>query len=365
MRQLVLCACLASLGSQVVAADLRVSLEERLVGDSNVLRLSDQDRDRLDQDESFETDVDGDAALKLEQRLNTRLTWRYRPKTGFLAFVQKPFGTKQSRIDLSAANKWSHFEGSPSKGYGSHRISLAWTPKPGWGLDVSTRLLDNFYLRRFTDRNTGQRHGCDFDALENSVSLRFRGDDVAGLERPSLKMAWVRERSSYNAWFTEYDTDAWALDMQFSARLPQGFDGSLSYRYSSTNNIGYDAATFDGGFNLDEGGDASHEEDGLKLNLGWRGDVSSYHLNVDLDLGFRDRWYGSNLGEIMDPVHYGRHDRRYFLGLRGQLTVRKGLTLIPLLEREWRVVEAAWTDIYEVKDFEVWRVGVGLKWQIL
>jgi len=38
--------------------------------------------------------------------------------------------------------------------------------------------------------------------------------------------------------------------------------------------------------------------------------------------------------------------------------------VIPLVEREWRVVEAAWSDIDQVKDFNVWRAGIGMKWKI-
>jgi hypothetical protein len=355
---------LATCAAHAATLDYSLSVEERLLGDSNILRLSDVDRDRLDQDPSFETDVNGDAALKLEQRLNARVSLRYRPKAGFLKWLQTPFGTRSAKLDLSAALKGSHYEGSSAKGYGSYRLRLTWTPRPGWGLDVSSRLLDNFYLQQFRDRDTGQTVGAEFDALENTLSLRMRMKDAWLFARPSLKLTWLRERSSYNAWFTEYDTDAWGLVAQIAARLPKGFDASLSYQFTQTDNVGFSPAAFLGGGGDDEGGDASHEEDSYKLNLGYATKVHAHPLSIDVDLGFRDRYYQSDLGVWMDPVHYARHDRRYFFGLRATLKFTKHLHFIPLFEREWRVTEGADALLPDVKDFEVWRAGLGVKWKL-
>lgn len=350
-------------------AEWSLSVEERLLADDNVLRLSDPERNRLVDDPSFQPDVEGPAALRAEHRLAAGAVWRLRGRTGPLAALQRWTGGKPGagRLTLDWDGKWTQVEGASALGTASHRLAAGWQPRPGWGAALSWRALDNYYLRTFTDRDTGRERGATFDSDQLEVQLKARAGDLGPwLRQPTLTLSLALDREAYNPWFTEYDSEGKALGLDLAWRLSAGLSAGLGWRFTATDNVGY--APGDGGIvdlaNDSEGGDASHEEDEFSLSLGWSGKAGGRAAGLDASLGLRDRWYQSDLGELVDPFHYGRHDRRWGASLRGRLALGAGLTLVPVLERDWRVSEAAWGGIDRVKDFRVHRVGLGLRWRL-
>jgi hypothetical protein len=352
------------------APDWTISLEERLVADDNILRLSDSDRSRLKRDPSFQPDVEGAGALRVDHRLGLALQWRLRSRQGPFAALQRWAGGRpgQGRLSLSWDGKWTQYEGSPANTYASHRLSGAWQPRPGWGTELNWRTLDNYYIRRFLDRDTGAERGATFDSDQIELVLKARGPDRGPwLRQPGLSLSAAWDRESYNPWFTEYDGEAWSLGLDLGWRMPAGLSAGLGWRFSDTHNVGYTGSQGVGTVNLgvdSEGGDGSHQEDQYSLSLGWSGRWGTRAAGLDAGLTLRDRWYQSRLGELQDPFHYGRHDRRILLSLRGRLALGASLTLIPVVEREWRNSEAAWGGISRVKDFEVLRAGLGLRWRL-
>lgn len=345
-----------------------VSFEERLIAESNVLRLSDPEVSRLENDPRFQTDVEGPAAVKAEHRLGLGLVFPLDAKTGAVAWLQRITGSRpgRGRLELDYDGKLTSYEGSPANGYGSHRLTLGWRPRVGWGADLSWRKLDNFYLRQFRDRDTGGTHGATMDAEELRLRLRARAKDFADwATRPEAELTLAREVTNYNAWFTEYDTRDWSLGVDLGLRLPQDVDLDLGYAFAAADNVGFDGLV--GGESVsvlqnDEGGDGSFEEDRWHLGLGW----GPPGLPLDFGLGWllRERWYSSDLGEMLDPVHSGRHDRRSSAELRATWRLGRQWALIPIVEREWRRVDGAWGGLAAVKDYTVWRAGLGVRWRM-
>ena len=365
-------AVLAMIAGPLPAAgpDWSLSLEERLVSDSHILRLSPSDLDRLNSSPSFQTDVGGAAAMRLEHRLSARLRQPLK-KNGLWARLQRFTGGRpgRGRLELAYYGKLAQYEHSSAKDYGSHRLTLGWRPRAGWGLDLSYRFLQNFYLRQYTDRDTGVVRGCGFDGNEFRLRARVRWPDPAPwLTRFGTEFLLLREDVYYNGWFTEYDTRAWSAGLYLSADLPAGLGCELGYRLAVTDNIGYRrAAALQSGSALldaDEAGDAGHQEDRYSLSLGRRFRLAGRRLDLDLDLVLRDRYYSSDLGAIEDPYHYGRRDMRWLEVLRGSWRAAERLSLVPVIEREWRRSTAIYADLDRVKNYAAWRAGLGFHWRI-
>jgi hypothetical protein len=166
-----------------------ISLEERLLGDGNVLRLSDSDVQRLEDDPAFQTDVQGVEALKLEHRATASMDLRLTQRKGVVGSLQSLAGGKpgQGRLRLSWEGKWTQVEESSAMGNHSQRLQLGWQPRTGWGVDVAWRHLENFDLRQFNDRDTGQEHGASFDSDGGTLTLKARGKD---------RCAWFRQNTT-------------------------------------------------------------------------------------------------------------------------------------------------------------------------
>jgi hypothetical protein len=365
-------ALLALAGSASAASwpkpDWSLSLEERVFVDSNVLRLSDGDADRLERDPGFQTDVDGVAGIKAEHRVVAGAQLRLSSRSGLAAWLQRITGSPLGRgvATLTYEGKLTSYERSSAKGYGSHRLTAGWRPRWGWGADLSWRKLDNFYLRQYRDRDTGQITGCSLDAHELRLRLRARGADLASwAQRPELQLQLVREDSYYNAWFTEYDTREWSAALSFGLRLPRNLDLGLGYGWATVDNIGFEGLVAGEATTVlsnDESGDGSFEEDRWSLDLGWGPD--NLPFSASLGLLLRERWYSSDLGEVLDPVHAGRRDRRYSTELRIVWPFAGNWALIPIIEREWRRSEGPWEGLSAAKDYKVWRTGCGLRWRL-
>jgi hypothetical protein len=364
---LLACTCAAN----GLKPELSFDLEERILLDSNVLRLSDADRDRLDDDPLFQTDVDGVAGVKAEHRLGMDLTWRLSSRKGLVDRLQKLVGGRsgRGRLRLGYDGKWSQYESSSANGYNSHALRLQWLPRAGWGFQLNWRLLDNFYLRQFTDRDTGLLRGATFDGELIEATLRFRLPDWGGMERIGVSLDASSDLNYYNGWFTEYDTEAVAFGLGLSADLPLELRASLGYSFVDTDNVGFSGAVssyLPAAGSDDEGGDGSHQEDQYRLGLSREFRLPAGLPALDLDGGFlvRDRFYTSSLGEIDDPFHYGRHDRRYNWDLRASVSPLKDLRLQLIVEREWRRTTAPYGEIGRVKDYNLTRIGLGLRWSM-
>jgi hypothetical protein len=346
-----------------------ISLEERLLGDGNVLRLSDSDVQRLEDDPAFQTDVQGVEALKLEHRATASMDLRLTQRKGVVGSLQRLAGGKpgQGRLRLSWEGKWTQVEESSAMGNHSQRLQLGWQPRTGWGVDVAWRHLENFDLRQFNDRDTGQEHGASFDSDGGTLTLKARGKDrCAWFRQPGLSLSAGTSTEYYNAWFTEYDMESTQLGAELGWRMPLGLDAGLGYTFVSADNVGF-AGAQEGQVNLgadSESGDATHEEDQVSVDMGWSGAAALKGLSANAALLLRDRHYQSELGELLDPYHAGRHDRRWTFTLRGKVELGAGLSLSPLLEREWRKSTAAWGGVGRVKDYAILRWGLGLRWQL-
>lgn len=348
--------------------DLELDVEERLLADSNVLRLSDRDRRELEENPDFQTDVEGVAGLKVEHRLGLQSTWRLGATSGLVARLQEMAGGRsgRGRLRVGYDGKWSQYEQSPAQGYNSHALRAEWLPRAGWGLYLSWRYLDNFYLRQYTDRDTDRIRGATFDSELSRVEFRFRMEDWGPLSRPSFRLHLLKDLTYYNAWFTEYDTETLGLGARLDVDLPLGIDLDLSYAFMDTDNVGFDDVAVGGSVlpgTDDEGGDGSHQEDQYRLGLFWELDLP---LVETLGLGgsvlLRDRWYSSGLGELEDPFHYGRHDRRLNVDVRATVSLPLDLRAQLIMEREMRWTTAAHGDIDKVKNYNLTRIGVGLRW---
>ena len=373
MQRMLPALCLSLLVSRLAAAglDWSLDLEERVLADDNVLRLSDDEMDRLDADPAFQTDVEGAAALKFEHRVHAGLNYRLRSKEGLAAWLQKLTGSRpgRGRLEFDWYGKLVQYEATAANGYRTSQILAGWRPRAGWKFDVSYFFLDNFYLRQYRDRDTGATQGCTFDSNQYRVRARARARDFGSwIQRPGLELEWMWEESYYNEWFSEYDTESWSLGAAVSWRMPADVDASLEYRFTVNDNIGYDPdqvlPILPG--EDDEGGDSSNEEDRYTLSLGYDLPLSWWQSELPLDLSFtlRDRWYQSELGELDDPIHYGRHDRRYLLSFSADYKLMEQLTLSPLLEREWRVTSAPYGSLGDLKDFSVLRWGLALRYRV-
>lgn len=349
--------------------DWSLSLEERLLTDDNVLKLSPRDLEQLERDPAFQADAEQAGSLRLEQRATGELRWKLASRRGPLARLQRWAGSKpgQGRLSLGWDGKCSSTFDLAGGGNSSQRLALGWQPRTGWGAEFSWRFLDNYDLRRFTDRDTGRERGATFDSDLYQVQLKARGKDLAPwFRQPGLSLGLATSSEYYNAWFTEYDAETRSLSLDLSWRMPAGLNAGLGWQFSDTDNVGY-AGPQPGEVNLgsdSEGGDASQQEDQLSLELGWSGETGGLKSGLDAALTLRDRHYQSELGELLDPFHSGRHDRRLLLSLRGRLDLGRQLRLVPLFEFEQRKSEAAWSGIGAVKDYTVRRAGLGLRWSL-
>lgn len=343
--------------------------EERLLSDDNLLKLSPADLARLEDDPTFQTDVDGRGGLRLEHRLSGDLRWRLKRKSGLLAALQRAAGGKagQGRVSLAWDGKWAQVAGMAGQGNTSQRLALGWLPRAGWGAEFSWRFLDNYDLRQFQDRDTDRERGATFDSDLYQLQLKARASDLGPwCRQPGLTLTLARSNEYYNAWFTEYDAQARSLGLGLSWRMPAGLSGGLGWQFTDTDNTGFTGALPGGTVGLgadSESGDATHQEDQVSLDLGWSGKRAGRGAGLDGSLALRDRRYQSDLGELLDPFHHGRHDRRWQGSLRGRLDLTPAWSLLPFYEREWRRSEAAWGGIARTKNYAVNRVGLGLRWR--
>jgi hypothetical protein len=250
----------------------------------------------------------------------------------------------------------------------SQRLALGWQPRAGWGAELSWRFLDNYDLRQFQDRDTGRERGASFDSDLYQLSLKVRLKDLGPwCRQPGISLTLGRATEFYNAWFTEYDARSSSMALGLSWRMPVGLNAGLGWQFSDTDNVGFTGSLPGGTVSLgadSESGDASQQEDQVSLDLGWGGKVLGLGAGLDGSLALRDRRYQSDLGELLDPFHYGRHDRRWQTSLRGRLDLDKRWSLLPFYEREWRASEAAWAGISRTKDYALNRVGLGLRWRL-
>jgi hypothetical protein len=347
-------------------AEVSLQLEERVVVDDNILRLSKAEAKLLETNSEFQTDVDGEAAARIEHRIGLGLRVPLKSKTGISALLQNMTGSRagRGRIDFGYEGKLVQYEGSSSKGYSSHRLTAGWRPRAGWGADLSWRLLNNFYLRQYNDRDTGVVHGCSFDSNEYRLRFRARAADFSPwLRKPTFELSLLFEESFYNGWFTEYDSEMLAIRFKTSVRLPASYSLSFTYGFSVNDNIGFDDAAGSGTVvGNDEGGNSDNEENRLNLTVGWSNTLLAKPFTLDFSLTWRDRYYQSKLGQIADPFHYGRHDRRWLTVLRAGVKLSKRLKLSPFIEREWRISDAPYSRISYYKDYTVLRAGIGLRW---
>jgi len=267
------------LAAQAVAAlpDWTLSLEERVLGDGNVLRLSDADEKRLEDDPSFQTDVEGPAALKFEHRASLGVDLRLTGRKGLPGRLQRAVGGKpgQGRLRLNWEGKWTQVEGSSAMGNHSQRVGLGWQPRTGWGMDAAWRHLENFDLRQFSDRDTDSEHGASFDSDQFTLTLKARGKDVGPwLRQPGLGLSGGLATEYYNPWFTEYDAESRQLGLEFTWRMPHGLDAGLAWSLVKSDNVGF-AGSQPGQVNLgadSESGDATNEKiSSLSLSAGRAG----------------------------------------------------------------------------------------------
>ncbi len=364
-----LCLALAPVLLPAAAPDWSLSLEERLVTDDNILKLSPRDLEQLEEDPAFQSDVERADVLKLEHRMGAELRWRLKSRRGPLATLQDWVGGKpgQGRISLGWEGKWTSVPAKAGGANTSQRLALGWQPRPGWGAELTWRFLDNYDLRRFTDRDTGRERGASFDSDLTQLTLRARARDLGEwCRQPRLSLSAARSSEYYNAWFTEYDSEAWSLGLELGWRMPAGLSAGLGWEFSDSDNVGYPGVQ-PGEVNLgadSESGDATQQEDQYSLDLGWSGELGGRKSGLDASLVLRARRYQSGLGELLDPFHSARHDRRWLFRLQGRLDLNRQLRLIPLLEYEHRDSEAAWSGISAVKDFTVRRAGLGLRWSL-
>ncbi len=373
MQRMLPLLCLSLLASRLTAAgiDWSLDLEERVLADDNVLRLSDSEMDRLDADPGFQTDVEGAAALKFEHRVHAGYNLPLHSKEGLAAWLQKVTGSRagRGRLEFDWYGKLVQYESSSANGYSSSQLIAGWRPRAGWGVDFSYLYLDNFYLRQFNDRDTGETRGCTFDSNQFRLRARARANDFGPwLQRPGLELSWMLEDTWYNEWFTEYDTESWSLGAEFSWRMPADVDVAVEYRYTVNDNVGYDPTRITPILpgEDDEGGDGSNEEDRYNLSLGYDLPLSWWkrELPLGLDFTLRDRWYQSEMTELDDPLHSGRHDRRYLLAFSARWDVLDQLSVTPMIEREWRVTEGPYEGLAELKDFYVLRWGLALRYRL-
>ena len=351
------------------APDWSLGAEERLLSDDNLLKLSPADLARLEDDPAFQTDADGHGGLRLEHRLSGDLRWRLKRKTGPFAALQRAVGGKagQGRLSLAWDGKWAQVAGMAGQGNTSQRLALGWQPRAGWGAECSWRFLDNYDLRQFQDRDTGRERGATFDSDLYQLQLKARAADLGPwCRQPGLALTLARSTEFYNAWFTEYDATARSLGLGLSWRMQAGLSAGLGWQFTETDNTGFTGSLPGGTVSLgadSESGDASQQEDQYSLDLGWGGKLAGRGAGLDGSLSLRDRRYQSDLGELLDPFHYGRHDRRWQGSLRGRLDLIPAWSLLPFYEREWRQSEAAWSGIARTKNYALNRVGLGLRWK--
>ncbi len=353
MRLLLLSTLLLT-ASGLAALPLRfsVDLEESWEIDDNVFRLSDPDIDRLDGTPSFQPDAAGPQDLRMDHRV---LAFAYHDLPG------KRSGRLRAGLDAKVV---THAD-NRMKNYHTARFSLDWQRRPGWGIEASWFALRNFYLREYTDGDTGQIRGADFDSDELRLRARMRFPGLGLVSRPTLYLHVLGQNTYYNAWFSEYDTEAIEWGLRLSATLPLGLSASAGYSFVDTDNVGYRSPVFTLADEDSEVGDGTNQEDQWRLSLDWEGRLLGEELGLGLSFTWRHREYQTDLPLLEDPVHSGRSDDRYVLRLDKSWQITKALSLRPYLEREWRSVESAWPSMRRLKEFDARRLGLVLRWSVL
>jgi len=342
---------MAALAHSRPAVTWGLDLEEKIGGDSNVMRLSPSELDRLDGDPSFQATAKGPADLRLDHRVLGDI--RY-------ALPDRKMGRLQLNLDAKVVTYLDNTDNN----YSTQRWGLDWQLKPGWGADVSWFGMSNFYLRDFTDGDTGEIHGAEFDSNEYRLRIRARGPNLGPVRRPTATLITSFEEAFYNGWFTEYDTETVEIGVRLDGDLPQDLTASLQFYFADTDNVGYRAGANSSNGEDSESGDGSHQENRLQAGLGWSGELMGHDLSLDVDFSWRHREYQSTLGEIEDPVHAGRHDDRYVLSLNKVWRIDEHLSVRPFAEREWRHTGGPWQRLPEFKDFASNRIGLAVRYTI-
>ena len=330
--------------------DWGLSVEEKLSGDSNILRLASPEVDRLDRDQAFQPTLDGAGDLRMDHRV--------------LADLRANLPDRRwGWLELGLDAKYVNFFANSFNNYSTQRLSLTWQQKPGWGADVSWFGINNFYLREFQDADTGELHGTDFDSNEYRIRLKARSEDFGPVQKPTLSLIYSFEQVFYNGWFTEYDTDTREVGLRLDVDLPRGLSADLQYYYATTDNVGYDSGR-SGGASLiedNDSGDGSHQENRFQTGVDWRGDLYGHDLQVGLAFSWRHREYQTQLGVLEDPVHAGRNDDRLLLSLNKIWRIEKRYSLRPFIEREWRRVGGPWERLPQYKNYAANRMGIALR----
>ena len=305
--------------------------------DDNVLRYSERDIDRFEQNSEFHPSL-----------LSTYDDWKndFRLKLYFDGplLYRKP-------LKIRYFGKFSSYYRNPFNNYASHTLLLYQELSRKVEIDFKYFYIPGYYLREYDDRDLSEYHSCDFDDYQ----ARF-GVSAGIMKDLTVTFQTEFENIYYNEYFTEYDSENIFYDFGVSRRLGRNLRILFSYGFRISDNVGYIlAAPSAGGPGTAEDteyGDSSYEEDVFAGEVRWRvGDFRGEWVNLSLEYKLRQRYYTTDNSLTSDPFHAGRADNRHRMTLQADRQISSKFDLGLNYTYEWRNVDSQDPTVVEIKEF--------------
>ncbi len=337
--------------------DLRLALEERY--DDNIIELSDDDIDRLEEDRptdatpnrySIETPDDFITIVRAAWQMN----WR------------RDRGAR-TEIDMSLS-AYQYLE-NPIHDYESYRFRVEQRLHPArkhsTSLAVSWSVIPDYYLRNLVHEESEFVLGIDGYRQEASFreeTLMARLTQVLVPEHLRFEGMVGREERDYNDYFDERDSESPLIE---AGLLWQPYDdGRLRIRLGWRTEDLEAEGDLPGTIFAED--DISQERDIVRAEVRFRWGPGGRHRAVRLAYEIQDRDYTTE--DPNDLFHFGRHDDRSSLSADLRVELRKGWYWTAAYEREKNASDfpsalANVLDPDETTDFTANRIDFGFGYE--
>ena len=263
-----------------------------------------------------------------------------------------PFLMSKVKTEFNFSFSRNHYFSSDEKSYNIFYTQIGFKLAPYQSLKISHRLIPKFYLRNFIDH--------DLSIFENQVCTFSIENFDLSYSHPISKKSWAKFKVSktnysYNANFTEFDTQIFRLETRYYLRV-LNFSNSIWYSFSDGNNISYESNYHSTSI------DRSYGEHNVGLSLKQR--VRSIDLidNFGLSFMIENRYYKSKDEDILifgsweDELHNGREHNEFNFSLWIDKKINNKLNNQIKIKYRDRNIESDYYWISDYKEFNKYEI---------